>query len=63
MRAFREDARNHCVKEGEDKDWDGIGLMYAWRIALVKKIKNPIVPPRKTMTGMPWETFFEVVLC
>ena len=62
MKAFREDARSHCVKKGGDKDWDGVGERYAWRIASVKMLQAPILAPRKTQTGMPSATSFEVVL-
>ena len=63
MKAFREDARSHCVKKGGDKDWDGVGERYAWRIASVKMLQAPILAPRKTQTGMPWATTFDVVVC
>ena len=34
MKAFREDARSHCIKQGSDMDWDGKGEMFAWNIDL-----------------------------
>ena len=63
MKAFRDDARSHCVKKGGDKDWDGVGEIYAWRIASVEMLQAPIMAPTKTQTGLPRATSFEVVVC
>ena len=61
-KALRDDAKSHCIKEGGDKDWDGAGERYAWRIASVKTLQAPILAPRKMQTGMPRATSFEVVV-
>lgn len=51
--AFRADVSNHCICEGGDKDWDGSGERYAWRIASVSALQEPLVDPVKTQTGIP----------
>ena len=58
--AFRKDARSHCIAKGGDKDWNGAGELYAWRVAEVKALQTPIPDPQKTMTGMPTPTPFAV---
>ena len=59
--AFRADVSNHCICEGGDKDWDGSGERYAWRIASVSALQEPLVDPVKTQTGIPAPATFEVV--
>ena len=59
--AFRADVSNHCICEGGDKDWDGSGERYAWRIASVSALQEPHVDPVKTQTGIPAPATFEVV--
>ena len=61
-KAFRDDAKRHCIKEGGDKDWDGVGDMYAWHIESVQALQVPLPAEGKTYTGFPSPRSFEVLL-
>ena len=59
--AFRKDARNHCIREGGEYDWDGTGEMHGWAISSVRALAQAIpAPANKSQTGLGAPRSFEV---